>query len=116
MPANAARPRAVDYRIAPFDLHLLLAVQEQGSITAAAAAVSLSLPAASARIKALEFLASRVSPAPLPEAQALARHCAEAGADFGRCAACAEQSAHAKNAPSGSTGTVSPSAFKAGTR
>lgn len=54
MAAPTSKPRAVDYRIAPFDLHLLLAVQAQGSITAAAAAVSLSLPATSARIKALE--------------------------------------------------------------
>lgn len=46
--------RTVDYRVAPFDLHLFAAVVEHGTITAAAAAVSLSLAAASARLKALE--------------------------------------------------------------
>jgi molybdate transport repressor ModE-like protein len=50
----AARPRATAYRIAPFDLQLLLSVLELGSITAAAQAVSLSLAAASARLQALE--------------------------------------------------------------
>jgi molybdenum-dependent DNA-binding transcriptional regulator ModE len=36
--------RTVDYRIDPFDLHLFSAVMQHGSITAAAAAVNLSLP------------------------------------------------------------------------
>lgn len=46
--------RVVDHRIDPFDLRLFAAVVEHGSITAAAASVSLSLGAASSRLKALE--------------------------------------------------------------
>lgn len=46
--------RAVDYRVDPFDLQLFEAVVAQGSITAGAQAMSLSLAAASARIQALE--------------------------------------------------------------
>lgn len=46
--------RALDYRVDPFDLQLFTAVVEHGSITAAAQAMSLSLAAASTRIKALE--------------------------------------------------------------
>ena len=48
----AARP--TDYRVDPFDLQLFEAVVAQGSITAGAAAMGLSLAAASARLKALE--------------------------------------------------------------
>jgi DNA-binding transcriptional LysR family regulator len=43
-----------DYRIDPFDLKLFAAVLELGTITAAAEAMSLSLAAASTRLKALE--------------------------------------------------------------
>lgn len=46
--------RALDYRVEPFDLQLFTAVLEHGSITAAAQAMSLSLAAASSRLKALE--------------------------------------------------------------
>ena len=46
--------RTLDYRVNPFDLQLFAAVLEQGSITAAAQAMSLSLAAASTRMKALE--------------------------------------------------------------
>ncbi|HMO47307.1 MAG TPA: LysR substrate-binding domain-containing protein [Rubrivivax sp.] len=46
--------RALDYRVEAFDLQLFAAVLEHGSITAAARATSLSLAAASARLKALE--------------------------------------------------------------
>lgn len=49
---SAARP--IDYRVDPFDLQLFEAVVALGSITAGAAAMSLSLAAASARLKALE--------------------------------------------------------------
>ncbi|WP_186830721.1 LysR family transcriptional regulator [Mitsuaria sp. TWR114] len=48
----AARP--IDYRVDPFDLQLFEVVVAQGSITAGAAAMGLSLAAASARLKALE--------------------------------------------------------------
>ncbi|MCZ4305722.1 LysR family transcriptional regulator [Zoogloeaceae bacterium G21618-S1] len=55
MKSVTSRPRrTVDYRIDPFDLHLFATVMEHGTITAAAAAVNLSLAAASARLKALE--------------------------------------------------------------
>ncbi len=50
----ASAHRSVAYRIDPFDLYLFGAVLAHGSITAAARAVNLSLPAASARMKALE--------------------------------------------------------------
>lgn len=46
--------RALDYRIDPFDLQLFAAVLEHGSITAAAQVMSLSLAAASTRMKTLE--------------------------------------------------------------
>jgi molybdate transport repressor ModE-like protein len=46
--------RALDYRVDPFDLQLFAAVVEYGTITAAAQAMSLSLAAASARLKTLE--------------------------------------------------------------
>lgn len=46
--------RTLDYRVDPFDLKLFAAVLEQGSITAAAQAMNLSLAAASTRMKALE--------------------------------------------------------------
>ena len=42
------------YRLDPFDLRLFIAVLELGTITAAAAAMNLSLAAASARLKALD--------------------------------------------------------------
>ncbi|MEO7150474.1 MAG: LysR family transcriptional regulator [Burkholderiaceae bacterium] len=48
------RRRAVDDRIDPYDLRLFSAVVEHGTITAAAQAMSLSLAAASTRLKALE--------------------------------------------------------------
>lgn len=73
--------RSVDYRIDPFDLHLFAAVLEHGSITAAAAAVSLSLGAASARLKALEAATgsrlldrSKAGAVPTDAGRALARH------------------------------------------
>lgn len=78
--APSAR-RTVDYRIDPFDLHLFAAVVDHGSITAAARAVSLSLPAASARIKALEdatgaalLQRSKSGATPTDAGRALARH------------------------------------------
>jgi molybdate transport repressor ModE-like protein len=46
--------RSTDYRIDPFDLQLFEAVVEHGSITAGAQAMSLSLAAASERLKTLE--------------------------------------------------------------
>lgn len=46
--------RAIEYRIEPFDLQLFIAVVEHGTITAAAGAMSLSLAAASERLKTLE--------------------------------------------------------------
>lgn len=46
--------RALDYRVDPFDLRLFAAVIEHGTITAAGQSMSLSLAAASARLKALE--------------------------------------------------------------
>jgi molybdate transport repressor ModE-like protein len=46
--------RALDYRVDPFDLQLFAAVAERGTITAAAQSMSLSLAAASTRLKALE--------------------------------------------------------------
>jgi molybdate transport repressor ModE-like protein len=52
--AMPAPRRAIDYRIDPFDLQLFAAVVEHGTITAAAQAMSLSLAAASSRLKALE--------------------------------------------------------------
>ncbi|GAP36019.1 LysR family transcriptional regulator [Piscinibacter sakaiensis] len=73
--------RTVDYRIDPFDLHLFAAVVEHRTITAAAAAVNLSLPAASARLKALEEVAgtrllqrSKAGATPTDAGRALARH------------------------------------------
>jgi molybdate transport repressor ModE-like protein len=46
--------RALDYRVDPFDLQLFTAVAEHGTITAGAREMSLSLAAASERLKALE--------------------------------------------------------------
>jgi molybdate transport repressor ModE-like protein len=73
--------RTVDYRIDPFDLHLFAAVMQHGTITAAAAAVNLSLAAASARLKALEDATgarllerSKAGAAPTDAGRALARH------------------------------------------
>lgn len=75
-----ATRRTVDYRIAPFDLHLFNAVVELGTITAAAEAVNLSLAAASARLKALEDATgarlldrSKAGAAPTEAGRALAR-------------------------------------------
>lgn len=73
--------RTVDYRIAPFDLHLFSEVVSRGTITAAAEAVNLSLAAASARLKALEDAAgtrllvrSKAGAAPTDAGRAMARH------------------------------------------
>lgn len=73
--------RTVDYRIDPFDLHLFAAVIAHGTITAAAAAVNLSLAAASARLKTLEVAAgtrlldrSKAGATPTVAGRALARH------------------------------------------
>lgn len=73
--------RTVDYRINPFDLHLFAAVMQHGTITAAAAAVNLSLAAASARLKALEDATgsrllerSKAGAKPTDAGRALARH------------------------------------------
>ncbi|MDH0867085.1 LysR family transcriptional regulator [Mitsuaria sp. GD03876] len=52
--ARRAAARSLDYRVDPFDLQLFEAVVASGSITAGAAAMNLSLAAASARLKALE--------------------------------------------------------------
>lgn len=78
--ANTPR-RTVDYRIAPFDLHLFNAVMAHGTITAAAESVNLSLAAASARLKALEDATgarllerSKAGAAPTDAGRALARH------------------------------------------
>lgn len=78
---RARNHRTVDYRIDPFDLHLFAAVIEHGTITAAAAAVNLSLAAASARLKALEdatgtqlLARSKSGAAPTDAGRALARH------------------------------------------
>jgi molybdenum-dependent DNA-binding transcriptional regulator ModE len=57
MPKDALPPavrRALDDRVQAFDLRLFLAVLQRGSITAGAQAMSLSLAAASTRLKALE--------------------------------------------------------------
>ena len=76
----AAR-RVSDYRIEPFDLRLFAAVLELGTITAAAEAMSLSLAAASVRLKALETLVgtrllerSKSGAVPTAAGRALARH------------------------------------------
>lgn len=73
--------RTVDYRVDPFDLHLFAAVVQHGTITAAAAAVNLSLAAASARLKALEdatgarlLQRSKAGASPTDAGRALARH------------------------------------------
>jgi DNA-binding transcriptional LysR family regulator len=69
------------YRLDPFDLRLFIAVLELGTITAAAAAMNLSLAAASARLKALDDrvgvpLLDRAKAGSTPTAagRALARH------------------------------------------
>jgi DNA-binding transcriptional LysR family regulator len=69
------------YRLDPFDLRLFIAVLELGTITAAAAAMNLSLAAASARLKALDErvgvpLLDRAKAGSTPTAagRALARH------------------------------------------
>lgn len=54
MTAMRSTARPIDYRVDPFDLQLFEAVVAHGSITAGAAVMSLSLAAASARLKALE--------------------------------------------------------------
>ena len=73
--------RALDYRVDPFDLRLFTAVLEHGTITAAAQAASLSLAAASGRLKALENVVgtrlldrSKAGAAPTDAGRALARH------------------------------------------
>lgn len=73
--------RTVDYRIDPFDLHLFNAVMAHGTLTAAAAAVNLSLAAASARLKSLEdatgvrlMQRSKAGVTPTDAGRALARH------------------------------------------
>lgn len=73
--------RATDYRVDPFDLRLFASVLELGTITAAAEAMSLSLAAASARLKGLEALVgarlldrSKAGAAPTAAGRALARH------------------------------------------
>jgi len=78
---GSTQRRTTDYRIHPFDLHLFAAVLEHGTITAAAQAVNLSLPAASARLKALEdatgsslLQRSKSGAAPTAAGRALARH------------------------------------------
>ena len=75
------RRRTVDYRIDPFDLHLFATVIEQGTITAAASAVNLSLAAASARLRALEDCTgtrllnrSKTGTSPTDAGRALVRH------------------------------------------
>lgn len=81
MRAMTKTRRTVDYRIDPFDLHLFAAVMQHGTITAAAAAVNLSLAAASARLKALEDATgarllerSKAGATPTDAGRALARH------------------------------------------
>lgn len=81
MRAMTKARRTVDYRIDPFDLHLFAAVMQHGTITAAAAAVNLSLAAASARLKALEDATgarllerSKAGATPTDAGRALARH------------------------------------------
>jgi DNA-binding transcriptional LysR family regulator len=76
-----SKRRSVDYRIDPFDLHLFIAVIEHGTITAAAEVASLSLAAASARLKGLETAVgtrllerSKAGAAPTDAGRALARH------------------------------------------
>ncbi len=54
MPTRPRVPRAVDYRVDPFDLLLYLSVLQYGTITGAAQSVGLSLAAASERLAALE--------------------------------------------------------------
>ncbi|NUZ06116.1 LysR family transcriptional regulator [Piscinibacter koreensis] len=73
--------RDAAYRVAPFDLRLFAAVIARGSITAAAAAMHLSLAAASARLKGLEASVgtqllerSKAGATPTPAGRALARH------------------------------------------
>lgn len=85
----ASKRRVADYRIAPFDLHLVIAVMEHGTITRAAAEVSLSLPAASARLKALElamgvrlFERSKAGVMPTEAGRALTRHARRVLADL----------------------------------
>jgi DNA-binding transcriptional LysR family regulator len=73
--------RSVDYRIDPFDLHLFIAVIEHGTITAAADVASLSLAAASARLRGLEatvgtrlLARSKAGATPTDAGRALVRH------------------------------------------
>lgn len=77
----AARARALDYRVDPFDLRLYAAVLERGTITAGAQAVGLSLAAASERIGGLEHVVgtplltrSRQGASPTEAGHVLARH------------------------------------------
>lgn len=73
--------RTIDYRVDSFDLKLFAAVLEQGSITAAAQAMSLSLAAASTRMKGLEHTVgtkllerSKAGASATDAGRALARH------------------------------------------
>jgi len=73
--------KALDYRVQPFDLRLFAAVLEEGTITGAAHAVSLSLAAASARLKRLEHIVgaqllerSKTGAVATDAGRALARH------------------------------------------
>lgn len=78
---NTHKHRTVDYRIDPFDLHLFVAVMRQGTITAAASEVNISLAAASARLKTLEDATgsrlldrSKLGAVPTDAGRALLRH------------------------------------------
>lgn len=81
LPPVLPRPRrTLDYRVDPFDLQLFATVVAQGSITAAAQALHLSLAAASTRIKALEHRVgaqllqrAKAGTAPTDAGRALAR-------------------------------------------
>jgi molybdate transport repressor ModE-like protein len=73
--------KALDYRVEPFDLRLFAAVLEHGTITRAARAMSLSLTAASTRLKQLEHIVgvqllerSKSGALPTSAGRALARH------------------------------------------
>jgi len=69
------------YRLDPFDLRLFIAVLERGTITSAAAAMNLSLAAASTRLKALDDRVgvplldrAKAGSSPTAAGRALARH------------------------------------------
>jgi DNA-binding transcriptional LysR family regulator len=86
MPATR---KVSDYRIDPFDLKLFVGVLELGTITAAAEAASLSLTAASTRLKALEGAIgvrlldrSKHGAVPTAAGRALGRHANRVLGDF----------------------------------